>query len=329
MSLLAATARLLPIMAQSCSSARRAGVSTKSSPILRNLEKATELADQIRPRLPRRSVELLDAGALRDLSISVDGRLVAPTFRTIIQDTPPTEQRHETVAAFNALLRHVHVALKCCTACLYPRMRCVCDRVTAVAAPQRANLWVFQHVAEFGRANNSGSLLCLIAGANRALRGIREDEEALLGALKLAHCKESACILFPTATACDVTKFIDARRVRLGPRKAQETPLCTVVLDGTGRQARNLERFLPAHIPRVKLPEAESLACRSWLNPVRMQTEAHRVCSAQAAAGVLALMGEIDAAAAIEHAVHVVVGDAMRDRQSLPKGASRPIAQSM
>lgn len=309
---------------QPISNTPRARLASKAQPILRNLRQANALAQSLRAQLPRRSVQLLDEGALHGLRAGADGRLDAPSLRLLIQKTPPGVQRHETVTAFNVLLRHLHVALKCCQRCLYPRARCVCSRIRVATPPTRARVWVFQHFAEFGRANNSGSLLCLVAGARRALRGIAEDQDALIEALDHAHLTQSACILFPTDDALDVASFVRERRERLGLRKAREIPLCAVVLDGTGRQARNLERFLPSHIPRVKLSLDEEFGSRSWLNPVRMQTEAHRVCSAQAAASVLEIVGEKEAANAIEQAVKIVVGDAARDRDGLPKAALPP-----
>lgn len=276
----------------------------------------------LRGLLPRRSLELLELGALRGASRDSEGRVQAPVLRSLVNASPAGEARHETVAAFNVLLRRLHVAARCCAACLYPRARCLCERVRRVPPPTRAKLWVFQHVGEYARSNNSGSLLCLVAGGERATRGIREQQTEMLRDLDEANATGSAVVLFPTADALDVTEFVARRRDRLGLKMARKTPLRVVVLDGTGRQARNLERFLPDRFPRVKLSIDEEFGSNSWLNPIRMQTEAHRVCSAQAASSVLELLGEQPVAAAVEDAVSIVVKDLEKERACIRGGSS-------
>lgn len=293
----------------------------RTLPLFANAAAEAEAVSSLRGLLPRRSLELLDLGALRGASRDTEGRVQAPVLRSLVNASPPGEARHETVVAFNVLLRRLHVAARCCPDCLYPRARCLCARVRRVPPPSRAKLWVFQHVGEFGRSKNSGSLLCLVAGAERATRGIREHQQAMLDDLDDANRTGSAVVLFPTADALDVTEFVARRRDRLGLKLARETPLRVVVLDGTGRQARNLERFLPDRFPRVKLSIDEEFGSDSWLNPIRMQTEAHRVCSAQAASSVLELLGEKPVAAAVEDAVGIVVKDLEKERASIRAGA--------
>ncbi len=291
--------------------------STKS--VLKNLENAHAQVLSIRSRLPIRAQQLLDKGALKDLVADSKGRLIAPHFSAVMDTTPEGAERHETVVAFNVMLRHLHVVRKCCPECLYPRHRCVCGRIRRPPPPTRANLWVFQHFAEFGRANNSGSLLCLIGAAKRVIRGIAEDQDRLLEDLMSRHEADgSACVLYPSEDSIPLDQFVRARKERIGEVGIQQSPLSVVVLDGTGRQARNLERFLPSQIPRVRLPVDEEFGCRSWLNPVRLQTEAHRVCTAQAAAVMLEVLGEGEVSRAIEHAVKTVANDGARDRETMP-----------
>lgn len=297
--------------------------SSATKSVLKNLENAHAQVLSIRSKLPTRAQQLLDKGALKDLGADSKGRLIAPHFSAVLDTTPEGAERHETVVAFNVMLRHIHVARKCCTECLYPRHRCVCARIRRPPAPTKAKVWVFQHFSEYGRANNSGSLLCLLGAGRRIIRGIAEEQDQLLNDLMTRHKTDgSACILYPSEDSIAVDKFVMDRKNRLGGAVLGESPLSVVVLDGTGRQARNLERFLPTEIPRVRLPIDEEFGCRSWLNPVRLQTEAHRVCSAQAAATVLELVGERQIARAIEHAVKTVVNDGARDRRTMP----RPVA---
>jgi len=147
------------------------------------------------------------------------------------------------------------------------------------------------------------------------------------------HENDSVCVLFPTNDAISADEYIAQRRKRFNTNnivndttnKNSNTciapPLTVIVLDGTGRQARSLQRFIPEEIPRISLPTPSSGANESWLNKMRLQTEKHRVCSAQAAAIVLEMAGDTEVADNIEDAVRVLVADAERDRaiHSLPE----------
>lgn len=84
--------------------------STKS--LLKNLDDAHAQVISFRCRLPERSRQLLDKGALQDLDADSKGRLIAPHFTKIMNNTSEGAERHETVVAFNVMLRHLHVARK-------------------------------------------------------------------------------------------------------------------------------------------------------------------------------------------------------------------------
>ena len=93
----------------------------------------------------------------------------------------------------------------------------------------------------------------------------------------------------------------------------QGNPLSIVLLDGTSRQAKNLDKFMPNDIPRVRLNLSK---CESWLGPIRTQTEKHKVCTAQAAALLLHELGDRDVANALEDAVRKVVAMSIAQRTS-------------
>ena len=113
-----------------------------------------------------------------------------------------------------------------------------------------------------------------MAGARRVVRGVRTQEALLLD--QIARRPESTVVMFPHADALSVPQYLAQRRRRVSEGEKAER-LAIVMLDGTPGQARNMERFLPAAAPRVRL-DSDNV---SWLNELRPQTEVDRVCTAQ------------------------------------------------
>lgn len=236
---------------------------------------ACEVAEYLRSvkhSLPTRAQQMLDDGVLQNCNSNgqvSNGREVLNSYLRRCQDA---EERQESVVCFSLLLNRYRLALTCCEECLYPKERCVCNHVKKVVP--RHNLWLFQHVGEYGRNNNTGSLLCLMAGAERTVRGIREQQEQMME--HIDRNRFSTVILFPNSSSVTLDEYRRERVVNMG--SDEEDPLTLVLLDGTSRQAKNFDRFMPAHIPRVRIRET---SVRSWLDPIRRQTEEHRVCTAQ------------------------------------------------
>jgi len=89
--------------------------------------------------------------------------------------------------------------------------------------------------------------------------------------------RNSTIVLFPNKGSVTLDQY----RSTLQQNEAEaptNKPLNLILLDGTSRQAKNMDRFMPSYIPRVRLAESK---VQSWLNPIRRQTEEHRVCTAQ------------------------------------------------
>lgn len=138
----------------------------------------------------------------------------------------------------------------------------------------RNKLWLLQHVGEYGRNNNTGSLLCLVAGAQRTIRGIREQQDRLLE--NIEQKPFSTAVVYPSRDSVPLREFREERN------KWGEAGTMLVLLDGTSRQAKNFDRFIPSEVVRIRVNEAND---KSWLNPIRRQTEEHRVCTAQGMCG--------------------------------------------
>lgn len=233
-----------------------------------------QIAERIRQALPRRAREMIDDGVLSRLDNQIsDENRYQDILREYLRHCRTAEERHEAVVSFSLLVSRFRLLSTLCETCLYHRRRCICRDIEAVSP--RHHLWVFQHHGEYGRSNNTGSLLCLVAGAKRAIRGVREDQDLMMQHLE-SH-KESAVILFPTQDSLTMDQYQRQRLTALGTH-AKEVPLTIVLLDGTSRQAKNLDRYMPEFVPRVRLGMPR---VKSWLDPIRRQTEEHRVCTAQ------------------------------------------------
>jgi DTW domain-containing protein YfiP len=280
--------------------------------ICADFRSAAALGLQIRPLLPPPAQRLVDSGVLRRLRWLRNRIQCKEEMDALLTAARTPEEKHEAVVAFTLLTRRLTAMKKGhCIECMYPIQRCVCRSIKSMNI--RHNLFLFQHVGEFGRQNNSGHLLRMIFGAERATQGIRCEVDAML-----EHAEEnrtSSLVLFPTLNSITIDEFQAQRASRFGA-EAVEGPLTLFLPDGTSSQAKNLERHLPAYLPRVRI-NAE--ATRSWLDPLRRQTEEHRVCTAQAAALVLDELGEHEAMLRVKEAVELVVRLTEEERKAFKR----------
>lgn len=180
---------------------------------------------------------------------------------------------HELSVSIVLLIRYYSLVMRGCEKCLFIRRRCICDVVEKVT-PQH-DLWLFQHAKEIGRGNNSGSLLCHVVGAKRVIRGVQSEQNELFDHLE-RHSK-SSMVLYPGKHALTIDEFMKMGRDDDSKMDDKSKRLSIVLLDGTPGQARNMERVMPPDIARVRL----AMDNVSWLNDLRPQTGADRVCTAQ------------------------------------------------
>jgi DTW domain-containing protein YfiP len=262
---------------------------------------AAALEDRIRPWLTPPEAALVDGGVMRRIRRRRRRILCRDEMQALLAATCTPQERHEAVVAFTMLTRRLSILDKgYCTKCLYFAPRCICNAITQVKT--KHTLYLFQHVGEFARQNNSGHLLCMILGAKSATQGIRCEVDAMM-----AHADEhrdSSVVLFPSPDAITMQAYQAQRAERLGAEAAAAKPLTLFLPDGTSNQARNLERHLPSYLPRIRINGG---SMRSWLDPLRRQTESHRVCTAQAAALVLAELDEHEPLIYVKEAVDTVV----------------------
>lgn len=242
------------------------------APNTEEARQALEYVHSIRHTLPAASQQLLDDGILSH----IDHTATSHTGRTVLHNylscCTTAEARQELVVAFKILVNRFRKGNVSCARCLYPKVRCICSQVWNVEP--RNKLWLLQHVGEYGRNNNTGGLLCLVAGAQRTIRGIREQQDRLLGYIERHPL--STVVVYPSQESVSLRELREER----GEGKGEGMML--ILLDGTSRQAKNFDRFLPRGITRVRVNEDND---RSWLNPIRRQTEEYRVCTAQGRLG--------------------------------------------
>lgn len=242
-------------------------------------------------------------------------------IRSVFHAAQTGADRHEASVAMAMLNKRLGMILRdFCEGCCYSRPRCICD---AVGPPMRSRhtLWLYQNVGEFGRQNNSGRLLpMLLEGSRISTQGLRCEVDELMR--HADENRDSALVLFPSPEAITTEEFLEMRAGEMGKEAAEEKPLTIFVPDGTSSQAKNIEKKLPSYLPRVRL---RTEVLKSWLNPIRKQTEEHRVCTAQAGAAFLAELGETEIAERAKELVATFVSRAENDRM-IP--ACRGLVQS-
>lgn len=212
--------------------------------------------------------QMVQDGVLDVLKINhADGHEILEAYKARYNEP---RDLHNLCLSFTMLLKLQKMVHKNCPRCLYLKSRCLCSLVNPVEPYHK--LWLFQHIREYGRNNNSGSLLCLVAGARRSLRGSRDQEDEML-----EHIEQninSTMIVFPSDDSITLPEFRRQRRKQLG----NDAQMSLVLLDGTPREAANMERFLPPIIPRVRLRKCVR---SSWFHSIRKQSTFERVCTAQ------------------------------------------------
>jgi DTW domain-containing protein YfiP len=164
---------------------------------------------------------------------------------------------------------------KRCPRCLFRPEQCLCPEIPALAP--RTRFVVLRHASERTRATNSARWAALALGCpvlDHGAPGAPLDDAAL--------AEEGTWVLFPGGAAAPPAT---------PPRRV-------IVLDGSWSQARRMIQRIPAlrELPRLSLPAAPA----PDLPRLRRPTIAGGMSTIEAMARALALLGEPEAAAAID-----------------------------
>ncbi|GEJ57036.1 tRNA-uridine aminocarboxypropyltransferase [Anaeromyxobacter diazotrophicus] len=164
-----------------------------------------------------------------------------------------------------------------CARCLFPPEACLCPDVRPVAT--RTRFLVLRHASELNRPTNSGRWAALALPGLRLVDYALPGEEPDLSAL----AEPGTVVLFPSPH----------------PAPLVPPPRQVVVLDATWAQARRMIQRVPAlqTLPRLALPER---AAAGGADPIRRPTVAGGRCTLEAMAGALHLLGEAEAARALD-----------------------------
>jgi len=173
-----------------------------------------------------------------------------------------------------------------CPRCAFPPEACLCMAIPRLRTPYR--FLILRHASEIPRMTNSGRWAALaLEGAviHDHARGAEPSDEAVARLLG----EPPAVLLFPTTV----------------PARMAEPPRTIVVPDATWSQARHMvQRIRPLQtLPRLALPSPP--APWSELAVLRRSTVAGGMTTLEAIAAVLGLLGEPEAAAALQ-ALHGV-----------------------
>lgn len=228
-----------------------------------------DLLPKIREKMPSKiGLQMLDEGILEAVC-QTSREEIPPLINGIMNRYSKRRDFHEVKTCFSLISKLKGILPKSCENCLFPKARCVCSHIRTVRPKHK--LWVFQGASDYGRKNNSATLLCLVTGAQRTLRGFQEQENELL--CHIAKHKKSTIVVFPSEVAVEVEDF--ATQVEANNN---EEPQTLILLDGTWGDAANMDKFLPRDVKRVKLSSEDRM---TWLYPMRGQSRFDRVCTAQ------------------------------------------------
>ncbi|KAF4651523.1 hypothetical protein FOL47_000328 [Perkinsus chesapeaki] len=205
---------------------------------------------------------------------------------------PPAEREKVGVAITNAssklMIEHSHR----CTSCAMKKNLCVCDELRSLRPSEQQremldfDVAVYMHAKERYRASNTGKVLEKLYDAKIYLDSVDEDMQALQEDID-AH-RNRCCVLFPSEDSRTVEELrsegVITRPCQSDCEEGQR--LLIILVDGTWKQAKRLQKRVDRSVPRVRLmPTTLSrFMCRT-------QSRADRVCTVEAAALLMSELG--------------------------------------
>jgi len=171
----------------------------------------------------------------------------------------PREREREEIERKYAL-KSAMIGSKMCGRCWLQTAWCICSCASkfqdvACDPPQGMPIDVilYSHVDEFMRKSNTGSLLHLCSPLVRTHLLVcgRSDDEHRLEELLEAR-KGKACVVYPSDDATPVESFLEQQHDTAGA-----SGMTFILLEGTWRQARKMEKRVRSDIPRVAIPPME------------------------------------------------------------------------
>ncbi len=191
-----------------------------------------------------------------------------------------------------------------CARCLFPFEACLCPDVRRVET--RTSFLLLRHASELTRPTNSGRWAALALSRARIVDYAvpvvrRETSRRRTGGERVDRLREDDAM--HRAIPLDLSALSEPGTAVLFPSPHPLTldapPRQLVVLDATWAQARRMIQRLPElqRLPRLALPPHRAA---SAANPIRRPTVKGGVSTLEAVAGALHLLGEEEAARALD-----------------------------
>ncbi|ANF59060.1 tRNA-uridine aminocarboxypropyltransferase [Halotalea alkalilenta] len=175
-----------------------------------------------------------------------------------------------------------------CEGCRLPQLNCLCPYKVKVEA--RARFWLITHALERHKPTNTGRLIADCLASTEVFGWSRTEPDPLL-LERLADPRFMPFLVFPD----DQPDYAD-RVVAYRAPDDERIPVF-VILDGTWRQARRMFRQSPylARLPIVALRTDRLTRYR-----LRTPASAQHLCTAEVAAELLRVAGELEAAGVLD-----------------------------
>jgi DTW domain-containing protein YfiP len=134
-----------------------------------------------------------------------------------------------------------------CTDCFMTKGLCICSQIKSLFADSGdhfdANILLFMHHREWGRASNTGKLLQigLPKKCTLTIYGVEEQQNKMIE--KLINSK--SVVLYPCKTSVPISNYKEWFSLN------DNANIC--ILDATWPQSHSMEQCIPQHIPRVHI----------------------------------------------------------------------------
>eukprot|EP00624_Nannochloropsis_granulata_P007776 evm.model.NODE_9480_length_2484_cov_12.941627.1 len=189
-------------------------------------------------------------------------------------ETFPKEERLQHITKIVIHTKEETFSEQRCKACWLLKRECLCGGVVPVKLPIDFN--VLLHYKEYLRISNTGHLLTLAHPGSHLLVEGKVADDARLAELEAAAIRDpfSVVALMPCAGALSVAE-LKQKRTEHGTKGR----LQVILLDGTWRQARALNRRVSEKVVRVKVEVAD----RPTVFRLRQRTRADGISTIEAA----------------------------------------------
>jgi DTW domain-containing protein YfiP len=182
-----------------------------------------------------------------------------------------------------------------CSKCVLVKTFCVCRKLEALSISVSGHSFaVLMNQREQYRSSNTAKVIESVVGGRIFIDGLGDVWERFE---RLISEYSGRCfVLFPSTDSTEYSEFRSLSHVN------EQEDVLVIVVDGTWRQARRLNKKIPSDIPRVKITPTtlSKFLCRR-------QTQVDRVCTAEALSLLLVDMEQCEASFRLDSGLSVLV----------------------